>query len=379
MGKMKRVLHIANNYCGSTVYRLLVEALDRLGVEQVVYALAREESAVGRNAPSLMREDSAVVYSTAWKRIYRALYHVKLRAILQDVEKNVDLSKIGLIHAHTLFSDGILALKLKKQFGIPYVVSVRNTDLNLYMRYMPHTWMVGRQILQEADQIIFISKAHMRRAPKWVAAPKDVLERKAVNIPNGIDDYWLERIDSSRHIAPIGSPWRLIYVGNFTLNKNVPRLMLAALHLNERGLPATLDIVGAQGRDTNRIVRIAQAHPEIFKLHGEIRDKDRLRALFREMHIFALVSLRETFGLVYVEALTQGLPILYSKGEGVDGFFDEQYGMACNPRSRASIETSLERIMEAYPRLSIDAGYLSAQFDWRRIAGTYRSLYSKRG
>lgn len=373
------VLHIANDYAGSKVYSQLVAALDACGLRQTVFTVVRSASAVGRNRVEFLNQGSVIHYADNFRWYHRLLFREKMRSNYVALCSRVDVHAVDYVHAHTLFSDGILALKLKKQFGIPYVVSVRNTDLNLYMRYMPHTWMVGRQILQEADKIIFISKAHMRRAPKWVAAPKDVLERKAVNIPNGIDDYWLERIDSSRHIAPIGSPWRLIYVGNFTANKNVPRLMLAVLHLNKRGIPTTLDIVGAKGRDTNRIMRIAQTHPEIFKLHGEIRDKDRLRALFREMHIFALASLRETFGLVYVEALTQGLPILYSEGEGVDGFFDEQYGMACNPRSRASIETSLERIIEAYPRLSIDAGYLSAQFDWRRIAGTYLSLYSKHG
>lgn len=373
------VLHIANDYAGSKVYSQLVAALDACGLQQTVFTVVRSASAMGRNRVEFLNRESVIHYSDNFRWYHRLLFREKMRSNYAVLCSRVDVQTVDFVHAHTLFSDGILALKLKKQFGIPYVVSVRNTDLNLYMRYMPHTWMVGRQILQEADQIIFISKAHMRRAPKWVAAPKDVLERKAVNIPNGIDDYWFEHIDSSRHIAPIESPWRLIYVGNFTANKNVPRLMLAVLHLNKRGIPTTLDIVGAKGRDTNRIMRIAQTHPEIFKLHGEIRDKDRLRALFREMHIFALVSLRETFGLVYIEALTQGLPILYSKGEGVDGFFGDQYGMACNPRSRASIETSLERIMEAYPRLSIDAGYLSAKFDWRRIAGTYLSLYSKRG
>lgn len=375
---MLHVLHIANDYAGSQAYSQLAAALDAQGVQQTVFTTIRSENAKGCNYLNFQTEGSVIHYSDNFSLYHRLLYRQKARSNYRALRAFVDVRSVDFSHAHTMFSDGILALKLKKQFGIPYIVTVRNTDLNLYMRYMPHTWMVGRQILQEADQIIFISKAHMRRAPKWVVAPKDVLERKAVNIPNGIDDYWFEHIDSSRHIAPIKSPWRLIYVGNFTANKNVPRLMLAVLHLNKRGIPTTLDIVGAKGRDTNRIMRIAQTHPEIFKLHGEIRDKDRLRALFREMHIFALASLRETFGLVYVEALTQGLPILYSEGEGVDGFFDEQYGMACNPRSRASIETSLERIMEAYPRLSIDEGYLSAQFDWRRIAGMYLSLYFKR-
>lgn len=375
---MLHVLHIANDYAGSKVYSRLVAALDACGLRQSVFTVARSASAVGRNRIEFQNQGSGIYYSNNFRWYHRLLFREKSRSNYASLRAHVDTRSVDYVHAHTLFSDGILALRLKKELGIPYIVTVRNTDINLYMRYMPHTWAVGRSVLREADRVVFISKAYMRRAPRWVVAPKEELARKAVNIPNGVDSYWLEHIKSSGHTKPTDSPWRLIYVGNFTPNKNVPRLMLAVLRLNKEGIAATLDIVGARGRDTSRIVRIAQAHPAIFNVHGEIRDKDRLRALFREMHIFALASLKETFGLVYVEALTQGLPILYSEGEGVDGFFDEHYGRSCNPRSKASITAALAQIIQAYSRLSIDGDYLSAQFDWRRIAETYLSLYSKR-
>ena len=34
-------------------------------------------------------------------------------------------------------------------------------------------------------------------------------------------------------------------------------------------------------------------------------------------------SFPETFGLVYVEAMSQGLPIIYTKGQGIDGYFED--------------------------------------------------------
>ena len=356
---MLHVLHIANDYAGSKVYSRLVAALDACGLRQSVFTVARSASAVGRNRVKFQNQGSVIYYSNNFRWYHRLLFREKSRSNYTSLRAHVDAHSVDYVHAHTLFSDGILALRLKKEFGIPYIVTVRNTDINLYMRYMPHTWAVGRNVLREADRVVFISKAHMRRAPQWVAAPREELARKAVNIPNGVDSYWLEHIESSGHTKPTDSPWKLIYVGNFTANKNVLRLMSAVLRLNGEGIPATLDIVGARGRDTNRIVRIARAHPEMFNLHGEIVDK-------------------ETFGLVYVEALTQGLPILYSEGEGVDGFFDEHYGRSCNPRSKASITAALAQITQVYSRLFIDADYLSAQFDWRKIAETYLSLYSKR-
>lgn len=52
--------------------------------------------------------------------------------------------------------------------------------------------------------------------------------------------------------------------------------------------------------------------------------KKQLREAFSISDIFVMPSKPETFGLVYVEALSQGLPILYAKGEGFDGYFDEE-------------------------------------------------------
>lgn len=42
------------------------------------------------------------------------------------------MGEINLIHAHTLFSAGYSALKLKKECGIPYITAVRNVDVNIF-------------------------------------------------------------------------------------------------------------------------------------------------------------------------------------------------------------------------------------------------------
>ena len=49
--------------------------------------------------------------------------------------------------------------------------------------------------------------------------------------------------------------------------------------------------------------------------------------------LFIMPSLNETFGLVFIEALTQNLPIIYTIHEGVYGYFeDNKYGVAVNPK-----------------------------------------------
>ena len=62
--------------------------------------------------------------------------------------------------------------------------------------------------------------------------------------------------------------------------------------------------------------------------------------------VFAMVSHHETFGLVYIEALSQGLPVLFTQGQGIDGTFSELVGVAARPSSVAGIRRGLEQIID---------------------------------
>lgn len=372
---MTHVLHIANDYSGSKVYRQLVASLDGLGVTQTVFTTVRTPSALGRNVVTLQQSGSSIHYSDNWRPYHKLLFHEKVRSNYQALCSRIDLTTVDCVHAHTLFSDGALALKIKQQYGIPYVVAVRNTDVNTFMRFMVHTWPVGLEVLREAESVVFISLAYRRRVDQWVAARKGVFEYKSFSIANGVDSFWMERMESATHMRVEGAPWKLVSVSNYAPGKNLPRLMRAVVQLNRLSIPATLDIVGGGGADSKKIKRLAGAYPDFFTLHGRIEDKERLLRLMRNSHIFTLPSLRETFGLVYIEALTQGLPILYTSGEGVDGYFDVHYGRGCRPRSVKDIVRALRKIMNDYASVSIDEGYLRSQFSWQEIAQKYITVY----
>ena len=51
-------------------------------------------------------------------------------------------------------------MKLKRQYGIPYIVAVRNTDVNLFFKKMIHLRKLGINIMKEADKVIFLSNTY---------------------------------------------------------------------------------------------------------------------------------------------------------------------------------------------------------------------------
>lgn len=368
------ILHIANDFTGSRVYNQLIQTIDHKGIRQTVFTTIRKESERGKNAVDFTTEGSTIHYSDNFRPWHRAFFRLKAKSNYKHLLQLVDPQAISHVHAHTLFSDGVLALKLKKDYGIPYTVTIRNTDINRFMKWMWHTWRIGRTIIENADKVVCISPAHTKRVEQWKACPKG-FDSKVINIPNGINRYWLENISCNLNTHQQNDAWHLLYVGNFTSNKNIPRLMESILKLKENGYNIQLHFIGGDGDDTRQIEAIAKKHPEVFHLHGVIQEKEKIRSIMQQCHIFTMPSLTETFGLVYVEALSQGLPILYSEDEGVDGFFSSSYGEKCNPRSVQDIAGKLERMLIHYEDYSINENYLRNHFDWDVVADKYLALF----
>lgn len=370
----QHILHLANDFSGSQVYNQLARAIDKRGVRQSVFTTVRHKGQLGKNTLDFTVEGSTIYYSDNWSPWHRAFFRLKTKSNYAHLLGAIDPQIITHTHAHTLFSDGVLALKLKQDFGIPYNVTIRNTDINTFMKFMVHIWDTGRRVLNNAESVVCISPAHIQRVLKWKNCPPS-FATKVINIPNGIDSYWLDNLSCAIESHRQDDAWHLLYVGNFSPNKNVPRLMSAIHDLNGQGYNLKLHIVGGGGEDTRRIESIASKSPETFHLYGVINDKEKIRALMQQCHIFTMPSLTETFGLVYVEALSQGLPILYTEGEGVDGFFTASYGESCNPHSVYDIASKIERMIVNYNEYAIEESYIRDHFDWEKVADRYLSLF----
>lgn len=161
------------------------------------------------------------------------------------MKEKVKFGEVDYIHAHTLFSDGVLAYKAHKEYGVKYAVAIRNTDLNNYIRLMKHTYSMGRKILLNAKKVYFISAGIKKQfeESKFVRPILDQVKDKFVLQPNGIDDYWHQHIS---HEERTGHD--VLYVGDFSANKNVVRLAEAVLELRkEKGFEdVRLIIVGGE-------------------------------------------------------------------------------------------------------------------------------------
>ena len=112
--------------------------------------------------------------------------------------------------------------------------------------------------------------------------------------------------------------FKILFVGRISKEKNLMRLIEAVLKLRKVFKNVELTIVGSLGNDQKKILPLIQKNTGVVNYLGPVSSKNQLLEIYREHHLFAMPSLIETFGLVYIEALSQGLPVLFTENQGID-------------------------------------------------------------
>lgn len=362
-----KILHICTNYTDTQLYQKLNEELQKKGIDQT-YAVP---SSYSTNCSFELNDNVKVL--KCYPRWLRIVYRIKQSVIRKEIDRKIEVESYDIIHAHLLFTNGYLAYKFKKKYDIPYVVAVRNTDVNDFFKYMKHLRPLGIKILKEAQSIVFLSKAYYNQMiDKYI--PNEFLESfraKSVILPNGIDNFWLEnRTYKSEKLGE--EKIDLVYAGRIDKNKNIGSTLEAMKILEQRGIITHLDVVG-RVEDKSEYEKIMK--DERVTYHSPMK-KEQLINMYRKNSVFVMPSFHETFGLVYAEAMSQGLPVIYSKGEGFDGQFEDgMVGYSVEPNNPEMIADSIEKIFRQYGFISGNCSQFVERFNWERIAERYKELY----
>jgi glycosyltransferase involved in cell wall biosynthesis len=363
-----KVLHICPGYFGTKLYENLFSSLQEAKVKNEVFTLPFKN--IKHNEEN---SKNLKVFDKKFNFFDRIIFFGKQHIIYKEICKEYSVNEVTIVHAHTLFSAGFSAYLLNKEFGVPYVATIRNTDINFFYKYMFHLRGVGRTILNNAQHIIFLSPAYRDFIiDKLVAKKKrQMILDKSVVIPNGIDKYFLDNKFIAKR-AINNKLIKLIYIGGIDSNKNIKTTIKACKLLIDKGYSVSYTIVGKIFNiKFYKIIakyRFIDYHPEC--------SKEEVISYFRNSDIFIMPSVQESFGLVYAEAMSQGIPIIYSKGQGFDGQFDNGVvGYAVNCFDYRGISDKIIDIYNNYQQFSELCVSLVDKFNWLSIAQEYKNIY----
>lgn len=362
-----KVLHINSNYILTSLHQKMIENLNSDILDNYVF------SPIYNKRKGVILPKGNVKVVECFHKWHRYFFNIKQSNIIRAAEKNYDIKSMKCLHAYTLFTDGNCARMLAKKYNVPYCVAVRNTDVNEFFKKRFLLRKRGIRILADAQCIFFLSDTYRDTVYNKYIPHKMIptLEEKTVIIPNGIDDFWIKNSEQGKREKT--EVVRLIYAGRIDRNKNIPSIQKAMEVLRNNGIESELTVVGRV--EDKKVFETIKCNPNT--IYYPSMDKEKLMQLYRENDIFVMPSHTESFGLVYPEAMSQGLPVIYTEGQGFDGQFPEGVvGYHVKADSIDSIAEGIKKVLENYDQISARCVLCAAKFNWQDICKRYEAIYS---
>lgn len=278
---------------------------------------------------------------------------------------------------HYFFSlpTGLLTLAPHGGPATPYIVSLRGSDVPGYDPFNTkverlHTLMkpLTRRIWQRASRVVALSTALARTARR--TAPGLDMEV----IPNGID----ARRFSPPDVRPPGKALRLITVARLLERKGIQTILEACAKPSV--LPIELRIVGTGPFETElRDMVKAYGLEDRVRFLGFVPNEE-LPDHYRRSDIFVLPSETESFGLVFAEAMSCGLPIAASNVGGIpETVRDGIDGLLCPPGDPLALRENILRLassIETREEIShSQRERILERYTWDKIAARYADVY----
>ncbi|OLZ74187.1 glycosyl transferase family 1 [Streptomyces sp. IMTB 2501] len=315
-----------------------------------------------------------------------------LRTFSVDLAVAAALEGRELVHSHTWYANlaGHLA---KLQYGIPHVVTAHSLEPlrpwkaeQLGGGYALSSW-AERTAIEAADAVIAVSGA-MRED---ILACYPALDPAAVHIVhNGIDtrlyrpDHGTDAL--TRHGIDPDRPY-VLFVGRITRQKGVPHLLRAVRDID----PGAQVVLCAGAPDTSEIDRefrelfeeLSRARAGVFWIPQMLPRPEVIQLLTRAA-VFVCPSVYEPLGIVNLEAMACGTPVVASRVGGIPEVVEDgRTGLLVDTDDgfEAGLTRALDSVLgdPAAARRMGEAGRERAalEFGWDTVARRTAALYEE--
>ncbi|MER6736379.1 glycogen synthase [Streptomyces puniciscabiei] len=315
-----------------------------------------------------------------------------LRTFSVDLSIAAALEGRELVHSHTWYAN-LAGHVAKLLYGVPHVVTAHSLEPlrpwkaeQLGGGYALSGW-AERTAIEAADAVIAVSGA-MRED---ILACYPALDPAAVHVVhNGIDTH-LYRPDHgtdalTRHGIDPARPY-VLFVGRITRQKGVPHLLRAARDID----PGVQVVLCAGAPDTPEIDRefrelfeeLSRARAGVFWIPQMLPRPEVVQLLTRAA-VFACPSVYEPLGIVNLEAMACGTPVVASRVGGIPEVVDDgRTGLLVDVDDafEAGLARALDTVLgdpEAAGRMG-EAGRERAvgEFGWDAVARRTAALYEE--
>ena len=288
---------------------------------------------------------------------------------------------VDLIHAHDwLVAEA--AIGLKHMFRIPMVATIHSTEYgrrngihSVYQRMIHETevWLS-----REAWRVICCSDYMASHVNAVLGTPRECIE----TIPNGVDTAkFNEPFDREAFRRNYASPEEklVLYVGRMVHEKG-PGILVEAAKMVLSNINAKFVLVGeGYMRDALEKKVWHEGLGSKFYFTGFLEDPE-VKLLYRTTDVFVAPSLYEPFGIVCLEAMAAGAPVVVSDIGGLGEIVQhEKNGVTVFPNDSNSLAWGIMRVLNDQSfarRIAAEASSkVRNAYSWKAIAKQTEIFY----
>lgn len=294
------------------------------GVSTSIRTFVGEMQAMGHEVHLIAPDYGVYTEDERWiKRIpARNIYfdpEDKLMKYGAAIDRLVELRRenYDIVHIHTPFVAHYLGLKLAQLLDVPCVETYHTFFEDYLHHYLPVipkpaakglARMISRRQCNSVAAIVAPSKPMLDVLRQYgVKAPGEV-------IPTGLQQHSFERADGAAFRAKYGIAHDrpvILFVGRVAHEKNIGFLMRMTVELRKQQ-PNVLLVVAGEGPAEKHLHTLTEelGLQENIRFIGYLDRNTELNACYRAADVFVFSSKTETQGLVLLEAMAQGLPVV---------------------------------------------------------------------
>lgn len=327
---MKKVFVISNMYPSKEhlAYGIFVknqvEQLEREGIETVL--------AVNTN-PATGKKNVIAKY-LKWAQQFMRVFRANKR-------------NISLTHSHYVFPSGMFSYYLKKRHNIPYIVTAHGGDINKMAKKGGQIREFTEKILQSADHVIAVGEELAATIETTFHVKSDKISVMSMGIDRTVFKKADDKKQCAKELGMDSDQTNFLFVGNIIREKGVTELVRAFNKVTE-SLPqrAALYCIGST-KDSNFTSKVKELAKDNTAIHFiEPMPQQELARYFQAADVFVLPSYIEGLGLVALEAMSCGTPVIASDVGGLHYMLADGAGVLVPSKDEILLQLALENAVK---------------------------------
>jgi len=285
-----------------------------------------------------------------------------------------DRIEFDLIATHFLWPNGYAGARLKEIYGVPLVVTAHGYDI-YDLPFRDQKWKdLITWTLKSADAIITVSRSNEESIRKLG------ITKQVHVIPNGFRSDLFYPYDQTECRRTLGLPLNkkiILTVGNLVEVKGHQNLIEGMADVIAERQDVFCVIVGS-----GHLKEKLEQHIRSLRLEDHVvlvggKPHDEIPLWMNACDLFVLPSLRESFGVVQIEAMACGKPVVATRVGGVpEVITSEDHGLLVEPADPSDLaEKILVALDREWDREKILA--YAERYTWESIAEEIVGVYSQ--